>query len=369
MKNISISQPIISDEEIAAVVATMKSGTIVQWPEVKRLEESFAKLCGTKYAVAFNSGTAALHAGLYWFWVKDGDEVITTPFTFVASANPILMQQAKVVFVDISEEDFLIDINKVEEKISPRTKAIIPVSLYGQVYDYKKLKSITIWKDIKILEDACQSVWASQNGIMSGKCGHAWAFSLYATKNIMCGEGGILVTDDEEIADRARMLRHHGQSEKTRYQYFDIGYNYRLPDILAAIGNVQFSKLPDFTERRQHVASLYLKELKDIKGLILPKINTGNTHVFHQFVIRITPDFPLSREELIAKLKEEGIGTNIYYPKPLHLHPHFEKMGYKLWDFPVAEKMALEVLALPVHPSVTEEEAHFIIETLKKYGK
>ena len=365
---INISKPIIGKDEIDAVVSVMKSGIIVQGPKTAKLESEFAKYCKTKYAVAFNSGTAAIHAGLYAFGIKSGDEVITSPFTFVASANPILMQNAKVVFADISEEDFNLDPQEVEKKITKRTKVVLPIDLYGQIYNYNAIKKITKKNKIKILEDACQAVGAEQKNKKAGNFGEIGAFSLYATKNIMSGEGGMITTNDKKLMERCKQFRHHGQSEKTRYEYWDIGYNYRTTDICASIGLVQLKKVEKLNSARIKNAKKISKGLDGIKGLIIPRIKAGNKHVFHQYTIRITKDCKITRDELLIKLKENEINCGVYYPKPLHLHPHFAKMGYKEGDFPVAEKLAKEVISLPVHPSLTEKEINFVINKIREFA-
>lgn len=366
---IKITQPIIDQEEIDAVVAVMKSGMIAQGPETAKLEQKFAEYCGVKYAVAFNSGTAAIHAGLYALGLKEGDEVITTPFTFVATANPILMLCGKVIFADISEKDFNIDTVEIEKKITPRTKAIIPVDLYGQLCDYDKLEKIAKKYDLKILEDACQAVGAENNGVKAGTFGDVAAFSLYATKNIMCGEGGLITTNSDVIAEKCKMFRHHGQSEAKRYEYLDLGYNYRLTDICAAIGVKQLAKADTFNQKRIENAKKLAEGLMGIEGIILPKTKEGSKHVFHQFTIRITEEFGATREDLQNFLSAQGIGTGIYYPKPLHMHEHFKRLGYNEGDFPVAEKMAQEVLSLPVHPSLTDLELTIIITAIKEFSK
>ena len=243
------------------------------------------------------------------------------------------------------------------------------MSLYGQVYDSEKLATIAQKNNIVILEDACQSVGASRNGVSSGACGDMGAFSLYATKNIMCWEGGILVTDNKEYADRARSFRQHGMEVSGSYMYQDMGYNYRLPDMLAAIANVQFWKLKSFTDKRRENAFYLTSLLKDIPGIILPKENIGNYHVFHQYTIRVTEDFPLIREDLMAKLQVDGIWLKIYYPIPIHFYSHFANLGYKEWDFPVAEKIAKQVFSLPIHPSVTREELAFVASRIRYYSQ
>jgi perosamine synthetase len=363
---INITKPIIGSEEIEAVVRVLESGMIVQGPITKDLEDNFAKYCGAKYAVAFNSGTAAIHAGLYALNIEEGDEVITSPFTFVATANPILMSGGRVVFADISPEDFNIDPEAIIKKITPKTKAIIPVDLYGQIYNWEEISKIAIKYRLKILEDACQAVGADYCGKKAGNFGDISAFSLYATKNLMAGEGGLITTNNREYAERCRVFRHHGQSEKTRYEYLDLGYNYRITDIFSAIAQKQLEKIEELNSKRIDNAKALLSGLSNLEGLILPTIKENFRHVFHQFTIRVTAEFKLSRDELARYLKEKGIGTGIYYPKPLHLHKHFLKMGYREGDFPIAEQMSKEVLSLPVHPSLTSKDIDLIISSIKK---
>lgn len=366
---IPVSKPLIEDEEINAVVEVLKSGMIAQGPKTKEFEEMFAKYCGTKHAIAFSNGTTAIHAGVIASDFKDGDEAITVPFTFVATANPVLMERGKVVFVDISEDDFCIDPSKVEEKVTDKTKLIIPVDLYGQVYKYDEIKEIADKNNIKILEDACQAVGAERNGKKAGNFGDLAAFSLYATKNITTGEGGMLTTNDDEIARRAKMYRHHGQDEAVRYEYLAVGHNYRMTDIAAAIGIEQMKKIDRIIQARVSNATKLSEGLKSVNGIITPKIMEGNTHVYHQYTIRITEDYGHSRDELLEYLKENEIGSGVYYPKPLHMHEHFKKMGYKEGDFPVSEKLSKQVLSLPVNPFVTAENIEKIIEKIANFAK
>ncbi len=363
---INVSEPIIEQEEIDAVNSVLRSGMLAQGPKVKELEENFAEYCGTKYAVAFTNGTAALHGGLAALGVNKEDEVITSPFTFVATANAVLMQGAKLIFSDISEDDFCLDPEAVKEKITDKTKAIIPVDIYGQVYKYDEMKKIAEEKKIKILEDACQAIGAEQNGQKAGTFGDAAAFSLYATKNIMSGEGGMIVTDDLDVAEKCRRFRHHGQSQK-QYEYVDLGYNYRMTDLCASIGVEQLKKADKFNSNRRKNAERLLEGLGGIKGLLLPIIKDNNNHVFHQFTIRITEEFKTSRQEFMDYLKSHGVGCGVYYPKPLHLHPHFMDMGYKKGDFPVSERMSEQVLSLPVHPSLSDENMDYIIKVIRDY--
>lgn len=366
---IPVSKPFIGDEEINAVVEVLKSGMIAQGPKTKEFEEIFAKFCNTKHAIAFSNGTTAIHAGVIASGFKDGDEAITVPFTFVATANPILMERGKITFVDICEDDFCIDPEKVAEKITDKTKLIIPVDLYGQVYKYPEIKKIIEGKDIKILEDACQAVGAEQDGVKSGHFGDVAAFSLYATKNVTTAEGGMLVTDDDEIARKAKIYRHHGQDEAVTYEYLELGNNYRMTDIAAAIGIEQMKKVETITNARKHNAKLLDEGLSGVKGVVTPKVMSNNSHVYHQYTIRITDEYGHSRDELKDFLKENGIGSGVYYPKPLHLHEHFRNLGYKEGDFPVSEKVSKQVLSLPVNPYVKEEETKMIIDKIIELSK
>lgn len=362
---ITISKPIIKEEELRAVKKVLKSGMIVQGPMVVEFEKKFADFCGAKYAIAVNSGTAALHCALYAAGINEGDEVITTPFTFVATVNSVIMQRAKPVFVDILPDTFNIDPTKIEEKITKKTKAILPVDLYGQIYDVEAINKIAKKYKLKIIEDACQAHGAEFNHKKAGTFGEIGCFSFYATKNMVTGEGGMVVTNNGRYAELARRFRHHGQSEKTRYQYFDLGFNYRMTDIAAAIGIEQLKRIDDFNKKRTKNAQTLTEGLKNIKGLITPVIKRNYKHVFHQYAIRVTNEFKITRDKLSQYLKEKGIGSSIFYPKSLHLHPYFRKLEYKKGDFPIAEKISKEVLSLPVHPLVSEEDISFIIKTIK----
>lgn len=309
---IPISKPLIEQEEIDAVVKVLKSGIIAQGPKTAELEETFADFCGTKHAIAFSNGTTAIHAAIVALDIQEGDEVITVPFTFVATANPVLMEKGKVVFVDISEDDFCINPDEIVKKVGEKTKAIIPVDLFGQVYKYDDVKKIADENGLKILEDACQAIGAEQNSIKAGNFGDVAAFSLYATKNIATGEGGMLTTNDDEIARKVKMYRHHGQDEAVRYEYLNLGHNYRMTDLAAAIGVEQMKKVDRIIDTRARNAGLFDLGLADIPGVILPKIMANNTHVYHQYTIRITQEFGKSREDLMNYLRENEIGCGIY---------------------------------------------------------
>tara|TARA_Y100000310_G_scaffold274378_1_gene290356 strand:- start:2194 stop:3294 length:1101 start_codon:yes stop_codon:yes gene_type:complete len=363
---IPIAKPYIGDEEIKAVTEVLKSGIIAQGPKVRELEEKFAKFCGTKYAITTNSGTAALHTAMHVAGIKQGDEVITTPFTFIATANTILMQQAKPVFADIDEETFNIDPEKIAEKITDKTKAIETVDLYGQPCDYGSINEIAKNNNLIVIEDACQAVDAESNGKKAGNFGDIAAFSFYATKNITCGEGGIITTNNEDFAQNAKLFRQHGRSKMTSYEYTNLGYNYRMTDLCAVIMLQQLKKIDFITKKRIENAEYLSKELEKIKGIKAPRIGKDNSHVFHQYTIRIQDNFKLNRDELVEHLSKKGVGTGVYYPKPLHLLEHFKKFGYKEGDFPVAEKLSKQVISLPVHPHLTKEQLDQIINVFKE---
>ena len=362
---IPIAKPYIGEEEIKAVSEVLKSGSIAQGPKVRELEEKFAKLCGTRYAVAVNSGTAALHASLHAAGIKKDDEVITTPFTFIATANTILMQQAKPVFVDIDEETFNINPEKIEEKVSEKAKAIVTVDLYGNLCDYGKISKIAEDNSLIVVEDACQAVNARLNGKKAGSFGNAAAFSFYGTKNMTSGEGGMLTTNSREYADSARLFRQHGRSKMTSYEYSGLGYNYRATDISAAILLEQMKKIDAITKKRLENAAYLSKNLGKIKGIKVPEIKKDGSHVFHQYTIRVLDNFRLNRDGLNEHLNKKGIGTGIYYPKPLHLLPHL-KFHCTKGDFPIAEKLSNEVISLPVHPHLTKEQLDCIINAFRE---
>ena len=363
---IPIAKPYIGDEEIKAVSEVLKSGMIAQGPKVLELEKRFAEFCGTKHAVTLNNGTAALHTSLHVAGIKQGDDVITTPFTFISTANTILMQQAKTVFVDIDEETFNIDPKKIEEKITNKTKAIVTVDLYGQLCDYESINEIAKKNNLIVIEDAAQSVNAEFNGKKAGSFGDIAAFSFYGTKNITCGEGGMITTDNDEFAQKIKLFRQHGRSSMSSYEYENLGYNYRMTDISAAILLEQMKKIDLITKKRIENAEYLSKGLASIKGIKVPEVKKDGSHVFHQYTIRIQDDFKLQRDKLVEYLNDKGIGCSVFYPKPLHLLNHFKTFGYKEGDFTVAEKVCKEVLSLPVHPNLTKEQLDQIIKTFKE---
>lgn len=357
---IPISIPVMRNEEIEAIEQVLQSGMLAQGNKVAEFEQHFAQYIGTRYAIAVSSGTAALHTALLAQGIGAGDEVITTPFTFIATANSILLAGAKPVFVDIDEKTFNINVDLISAKITPRTKAILPVHLYGQACDMDSILSIVENHNLYLIEDACQAHGAEFSGRRVGTFGIG-CFSFYPTKNMTTGEGGMITTNSKEIAEKAKMIREHGR--KGRYIYKMLGFNYKMTAIAAAIGICQLKKLDQFNSKRIENARFLAEDLKDVRGIILPYVKPNVKHVFQQYTLRITEDFGISRGELKEKLKEMGIATEIYYSLPIHKQPLYKKLAYND-RFPVAEKIAKEVISLPVHPSLTRENLEYIAESL-----
>lgn len=352
---IPIAKPDIGNEEIDAVSEVLASGIIAEGKRVAEFESAFADYINTDHAVAVNSGTAALHTALLAHGIGKGDEVITTSFSFIATANSITYCGAKPVFVDIEPETFNIDTELIEESITRHTKALMPVHLYGHPAEMKTINEIAEDNDLVIIEDACQAHGATYNGNKVGSFGTG-TFSFYPTKNMTTGEGGIVTTNDSEVARKARMIRAHGSQE--RYLHEMIGYNFRMTDIAAAIGLIQLKKVERYNSARMRNASMLSEKLKNIDGITVPTVREGCNHVFHQYTIRVD-----NRDELVTKLKQNDIGTGIYYPIPIHKQPTYIESGYK-YELPICEKAAKEVISLPVHPGISEQNIEQIIENV-----
>jgi perosamine synthetase len=355
---IAISKPYIGEEEKQAVLEVMESGMLVQGPRTAKLEEKFAALCGTKYAVATTSGTTALHVTLLAHGIGPGDEVITTPFTFMASVNAILYVGAKPVFVDIEEDTFNLNPDLIEAAITSRTKAILPVHLYGYPCNMDVILRLAQEHGLSVLEDACQAVGARYKGKPVGSFGTG-CFSLYATKNIMAGEGGMITTNDEGFAQRCRMIRNHGMQR--RYYHDMLGYNFRISDIHAAIGLVQVDRLLDFTEKRRANA-VYLNA--NIKSVKTPQVREGFDHVWHQYTIRVEGSH--KRDTAVKKLNDVGIGTGIFYPIPAYRQTYLIDAGYGDLMLPITECLVNEVISLPVHPQLCQADLEMIVSEVNK---
>ncbi|WP_321430925.1 DegT/DnrJ/EryC1/StrS family aminotransferase [uncultured Methanolobus sp.] len=357
---IPIAKPQLDEAEIEAVSDVLRSGIIAEGPRVAEFEQAFAEYTGTEYAVAVNSGTAALHAALLAHGIGKGDEVITSSFSFIATANSVLFTGARPVFADIRPDSFNLDPHLIEEKITPATKAIMPVHLYGHPADMGAMAEIAEDHDLVLIEDACQAHGATYNGKKAGSFGTG-AFSFYPTKNMTTSEGGIITTNSKEIAEKARMIRAHGS--KQRYLHEMLGYNLRMTDISAAIGMVQLKRLPDYIEARQRNAKMLNEGLKSIGGVECPVVRGNCGHVFHQYTIRAR-----KRDQLADYLKEKGIGSGIYYPIPIHRQPYYKELGYND-TLMVTEKASREVLSLPVHPGVTKDDINTICTIMNDWSE
>jgi perosamine synthetase len=354
---IPVSKPYIGEAEKQAVMEVLNSGMLAQGPRTAKFEERFAQVCGVKHAIATSSGTTALHIALLAHDIGEGDEVITTPFTFIASANSILFTGAKPVFVDIDPETFNIDPKLIERAITPKTKAIMPVHLYGYVCDMDALQAIADKHSLVIVEDACQAVGASYKDKKAGSFGTG-CFSLYATKNVMSGEGGMITTDDDALAEKCRMLRNHGM--KRRYYHDMLGFNFRMTDLCAAIGLVQLDRLEEFTAKRRANAA-YLNTA--IESVITPTAKEHYGHVWHQYTVRV--DGGRDRDAAVKQLSEAGVGTGIFYPVPAHQQDYMREIVGSL-SLPVAEQLAKEVISLPVHPQLSQEDLAQIAAEVNK---
>jgi perosamine synthetase len=349
---IQLAHPIIQDDEKRAVIEALESGQLAQGPRVAAFERAFAEYIGTRHAIAVSSGTAALHLSLLVHGIGPGDEVIVPAFSFAATANTVLHVGARLVFIDVREDDFGIDTAQIEAAITPRTRAIVAVHLYGQPCDIGAIEAICERRGLALIEDAAQAVGADAGGRRCGRFGTG-AFSFYATKNLQTGEGGMITTDDDAIAERARMLR--SQGERTRYVTEEAGYNYRITEIAAALGHAQLPKLDARNEVRRANAACLTTSLASVDGLITPIEIAGRRHVWHQYTIRV-PAGRDARDRLQAWLREEGIETAVFYPTPIHRQPLYQRLGYGDVRLPVAERLSSEVLSLPVHPALSPHD-------------
>lgn len=357
---IPIAQPSAGDEEIEAVTRVLRTGMLAQGPQVAAFEQEFAEYCGVRHAIAVNSGTAALHAALASAGIRAGDEVIVPTFSFFATASSVSICGATPVFVDVDPDTYTIDPARVNEAVTDRTRAVIGVHLFGQPFDADPIAEICEDRHLALIEDAAQAHGARYHGRTVGGLGKAGCFSFYPTKNMTTGEGGMVTTDDETYAATIRRFINHGQSEK--YRHTMIGYNYRMTDIGGAIGGEQLKKLPGFNERRVANAA-YLDAHITLRGLVTPALLPRTDPVYHQYVVRVTPDCPLTRDELGRYLHDRGIGTAVHYPIPIHQQPVYLEAGASA-SCPVAERLCGEVLSLPVHPGVTAPMLETICETI-----
>lgn len=355
----------LRDDLHQAVERVMSSQRFVLGDEVRGLESSIADYCQTKHGVGCASGSDALLLALMALDVKAGDEVITTPFSFFATAACITRLGARPVFVDIDPRTYNIDASQVADAITSRTRSIMPVHLYGQCAAMDPLLDLSRRRGVPIVEDAAQAIGATDNGRPAGSMGLIGCFSFYPTKNLGgAGDGGILTTNDDEVAARLRRLRAHGGANE--YEHEEVGINSRLDELQAAILRVKFPSLDGWSEERAQKAKVYSKLLSEADlsfPVVAPHVREDGRHIFHQYVIRV----PGNRDALMEHLKARGVGSKIYYPIPLHLQKCFNYLGYKEGQFPESESAAKETVALPVYPELTEEQQVYVVESIKSF--
>ncbi len=348
----------IKEELDQAVFGVLSHTKFIMGPEVKEFEEKVAQYCGTKSAVGVASGTDALLLSMRACGVGPGDEVITSGFTFFATAGVITRLGATPVYADIDPDTYNIDPQQIERKITDKTKVIMPVHLYGQCADMDPIIQIANKHDVKVVEDAAQAIGAKYKGKKAGSLGHFGCFSFFPSKNLgAAGDGGMIVTSDPKMDELLRMLRVHGA--KPKYYHSIVGYNSRLDTLQAAILAVKLKHLDRWTEKRRGHAEVYSQAFAD-SDIVTPKEEEFNYHIFHQYTIAVK-----NRDKLRDILKEKGIGHDVYYPVPLHLQECYKHLGYKEGDLPVTEQKAGEVLSIPIYPELTAEEQNFVIQTVK----
>jgi len=357
----------IKKEIDSAIIKILKSGIFIGGKEIDKFEKAITKVCGTKYAISVNSGTDAIFLSLKALNIGVGDEVITSPFTFVATAEAIANAGAKPVFVDIEAETFNIDAKKIEEKITKKTKAILPVHLFGQMANMREIIKIAKKYKLSIIEDAAQAIGAEDNSKKAGSLGDCGCFSFFPTKNLgACGDGGIITTNNKEIAQKLNFLKNHGSSTKEKYLNLFLGFNSRLDAIQASILNVKLKYFKEWNKKRLKNAEYYNKELSKIKQIITPIIFPKKIHIFNQYTIRVVGN---DRKILLNYLADENIPIMIYYNIPIHLQPAFKFLGLKQGDFPIAEKTANEVVSLPIYPELSRKQQDVIIKKIKNFYK
>lgn len=364
---INLSGPDISQADIDAVVAVLKTPTLSLGPKLTEFESLFARYIGRKHAIACNSGTSALHLCLLALGIGPGDEVITTPFSFIATSNTILMAGARPVFVDIDPETYNIDIRQIEGKISAKTRAIMPVEVFGNPAGLDQVYELARRRGLRCIEDSCEALGSVVNGRKAGTLGDISAFAFYPNKQMTTGEGGIILTDEDQPAALCASLRSQGRDAGAGWlAHARMGYNYRLSDINCALGITQLRRIEEFKAKRKQVAGYYERLLGGDQRLITPREPDGCDISWFVYVIRLRDDFTQQdRDQILEELRRQGIGCNNYF-SPIHLQPFMaEQFGYKPGDFPVTERVSQRTIALPFCNNLTREQAELVCKTLQ----
>ncbi len=359
---IPIARPEISKQAKERVLEVLDSGMLAAGKYVKEFEEKFSDFIGAIYGTATSNGTTALDIALKAAGVGEGDLVLTTPFTFIASSNAILYSGARPVFVDVDRNTFNIDPEQIRAKLekNPEISALLIVHLYGLACDMEEIMKLVREYELTLIEDCAQAHGAEYAGRKVGTSGDAAIFSFYPTKNMTTGEGGMVLTSDEEINKRAHLLVDHGQSE--RYYHDILGYNYRMTDIAAVIGLDQLERISEFNRKRCENAAYFIQELSDLEWLETPFVPENCLHVYHQFTVKVE-----ERDRFAEYLKENGIGYGIHYPVPVYRQPVYQKRGYQGLELPVTEELSRKVISLPVHPSLTRAEKEEIVRVIRSF--
>lgn len=362
----------IDDDDVAAVVEVLRSDWLTTGPAVPAFEQALARTTGAKEAVAVSNGTAALHAAMHVLDVGPGDEVITPTLTFAASANCAVYQGARPVFADVDPATLLLDPASVARLLTPRTKAVVAVDYAGQPCDYEALRRVLAGRDVALVADAAHALGASDRGVPVGRLADLSTFSFHPVKHITTAEGGALVTDDPELARRARVFRNHGITTDHRqresagtwtYDMVTLGYNYRLSDLQCALGRSQLNKLPGWLTRRRALARLYDERLREVAGVRPLVTRAGVEHAYHLYVVRL--DDPTARDAVMTALRERGIGVNLHY-RPVHLHPYYrERFATREGQCPVAEAAWTRLISLPMFPGLTDEAVARVVDSLR----
>jgi len=366
---IPLARPDITKLERKAVLKVLRTPYLSLGPKLEEFEEKIAKFAGVKYAIAVNSGTSALHLIIRALGIKKGDEVITTPFSFIASANCILYERAKPIFVDIDDKTLCIDPSKIEKAITKRTKAILAVDVFGHPADWDKIMKIAKKYKLKVIEDSAEALGSKYKGKKCGSFGDAAIFAFYPNKQITTGEGGMVLTNDKKIANLCRSITNQGRRVKNGkwLEHIRLGYNYRMSEICAAIGIAQLFRIRKILKKREKVAKMYNEKLKDFSEIELPYVASNVKMSWFVYVIRLTKKYSQrDRNEIIEKMAQKGIQCGNYF-QPIHLQPFYrEKFGYKPGDFPICESISQRTIALPFYNDLKEKEIDYIVNSLKE---
>lgn len=368
-EEIPLARPDITEREIEAVCSVLRTFRLSLGPKLEEFEGKIAEYAGVRRAIAVNSGTSALHLIIRALGIKDGDEVITTAFSFIASANCILFEGARPVFVDIDPQTLNIDPDGIEEKITKRTKAILAVDVFGQPADWDRLQRIADDYGLKLIEDSAEALGAECKGRRAGSFGDMGVFAFYPNKQITTGEGGIILTDNEEMAKLCRSMRNQGRGEGSEWLHHErLGYNYRLSEINCALGIVQLERIEEILAKRDRVAQAYNRRLKKLEGVEIPYISPRTTRMsWFVYVVRLSDEYSgEDRDRVLQELRRRGIGCRNYF-SPIHLQPFYREMfGYKEGDFPITERVAKATVALPFYGDLEEEKIDYICAALRE---